>query len=248
MSLSERLRRGEPLVGTWVKTPHPHVVEVLGLSALDLLVLDAEHAPYDRGEIDQCILAARAAGKPVLVRPASAGPGSILQALDGGADGIIAPHIRSAVDAEQLVNACHYRPGGRGYAGSSRAAAYTTLGMARHRAQAVSVSVIAQIEDSEALGAIDAIAAVDGIDALFIGRADLTVSMGAESMDDPRVTDAVERICAAGVAANRTIGMFVARTEDIHAWRARGASFFILQSDQEFLLAGARALVAATAS
>ena len=72
--------------------------------------------------------------------------------------------------------------------------------------------------------------------------------MGAESMDDPRVTDAVERICAAGVAANRTIGMFVARTEDIHVWRARGASFFILQSDQEFLLAGARALVAATAS
>ena len=247
MSLSERLRRREPLVGTWVKTPHPHVVEVLGASALDLLVLDAEHAPFGRGALDQCLLAARAVGKPVLVRPASRAPEAILQALDGGANGIVAPHIGSADDAEQLVRACHYRPGGRGYAGSSRAAGYTTLGMARHRAQARSVAVVAQIEDAGALDAIEAIAAVEGIDALFIGRADLTVSLGAETMDDPRVIAAVERICAAGVAADRAIGMFVARTEDVPMWRARGASLFVLQSDQEFLLAGARALVAATA-
>ena len=248
MSLSERLRGGEPLVGTWVKTPHPHVVEVLGLSPLDVLVLDAEHAPFGREALDLCILAARAAGKPVLVRPPSAAPAAILQALDGGADGIIAPHICSATDAEALVRACHYRPGGRGYAGSSRAAAYTTLGMARHRANAASVAVVAQIEDAEALLAIREIAAVPGIDALFIGRADLTVSLGAETMDEERVIAAVERICAAGKAAGRTIGMFVARVEDVPQWRAKGVSLFVLQSDQEFLLAGARALAATIAT
>lgn len=245
MSLSARLQAAEPLVGTWVKTPHPHVVEVLGLSPLDLLVLDAEHAPFGREALDLCILAARAAGKPVLVRPPSDLPPSILQALDGGADGVIAPHICSVADAEALVRACHYQSGGRGYAGSSRAAAYTTLGMQRHRAQAAEVAVIAQIEDADALLAIDGIAAVEGVDALFIGRADLTVSLGADTMDDPRVIAALDHICAAGRAAGRTIGLFVTRVEEVPAWRDKGVSLFLLQSDQEFLLNGARALAAA---
>ncbi len=119
-----RLRSGEQLAGTWVKTPHPQVVEVLALSPLDCLVLDAEHAPFDRGALDLCILAARAGGTPVLVRPASGSPESILAALDGGADGVVIPHIRSAGEAEAAVRACQYVPGGRGFAGSSRAAGY----------------------------------------------------------------------------------------------------------------------------
>ena len=94
--LRERLRARDLLSATWVKTPHPHVVEVLALSELDALVLDAEHAPFDRAALDACLLAARAGGKPVLVRPESASPAAILQALDGGADGVVVPHIRSA--------------------------------------------------------------------------------------------------------------------------------------------------------
>lgn len=242
MSLRERLRAGDLLAGTWIKTPHPHVAEVLALSALDVLVLDAEHAPFDRSSLDLCILAARAAGKPVLVRPASGDASHILNALDCGADGVIVPHIRSAGDARALVCACHYLPGGRGFAGSTRAAGYTTRGMAMHREAAVGVTVIAQIEDVEAVEAIDEIAAVEGIDALFIGRADLTISFAVQSPDDPIVIAAVDRICAAGKAAGRTVGMFLGRVGDVAEWRAKGASLFVLQSDQEFLLKGAAAL------
>jgi 2-keto-3-deoxy-L-rhamnonate aldolase RhmA len=245
MSFRDRLRAGELLSGTWVKTPHPHIVEVLALSPLDVLVLDAEHAPFDRAALDICILAARAAGKPVLVRPASAAPEQLLQALDGGADGVIVPHIVSAQQAAEIVRACHYVSGGRGFAGSTRAAGYTTLGMARHRQAAGGVTVVAQIEDAEALEAIDEISALDGIDALFIGRADLTISLGAETPYDPSVVAAVERICAAGKAAGRTVGMFLSRASDVPIWREKGASLFILQSDQEFILAGAAALAAA---
>jgi len=244
MSLRDRLRAGETLAGTWVKTPHPHVVEVLGLSPLDLLVLDAEHAPFDRGQLDACIMAASGVGKPVLVRPASGAHEQILNALDCGADGVIVPHVRSAEEARAVVRACHYVSGGRGYAGSSRAAAYTTIGMGRHREQSAGVIVIAQIEDREAIDAIDGIAAVEGIDALFIGRADLTISFGVQTPDDPVVVEAVERTCAAGRAAGRTIGMFLSRTADIQEWRDKGASLFVLQSDQEFLLSGARILAA----
>ena len=241
----DRLCAGDLLTGTFVKTPHPHVVEVLSLSPLDVLVLDAEHAPFDRRDLDACILAARAGGKPVLVRPASSAPEQLLNALDCGADGVLVPHIRSADEAQAVVRACHYAPGGRGFAGSTRAAGYTTLGMAKHRLAARDIVVVAQIEDAEAIDAIDAIAQVEGIDALFVGRADLTISLDAMSPDDPAVVAAVERVCRAGSAAGKTVGMFVANVDQVPEWRERGASLFVLQSDQDFLLRGAAALDAA---
>ncbi len=244
-SFKQKLRAGHLLAGTWVKTPHPHVVEVLSLTSLDCLVLDAEHAPFDRAALDMCILGARAGGKTVLVRPQSASHEQILNALDCGADGVILPHIRTAEDARDAVNACHYVSGGRGYAGSSRAAGYTSKGMAKHRADAKDVLVIAQIEDVEGVENIEAIAAVDGIDALFIGRADLTISYAAGTPDDAVVVEAVDRIVAAGKAAGRTTGMFLGSTADVGIWRKKGASLFILGSDQDFLLQGAAKLAEA---
>jgi 2-keto-3-deoxy-L-rhamnonate aldolase RhmA len=242
VTFRDQLRAGELLAGTWVKTPHPHVVEVLALSPLDVLVLDAEHAPFDRGSLDQCILAALACRKTVLVRPASSAHEHILNALDLGADGVILPHIRTAEEAADAVKACHYTSGGRGYAGSSRAAGYTTKGMARHRADAKNVVVIAQIEDVEGVDNIDAIARVEGVDAMFIGRADLTIAYGAGTPDDAVVIKAVDRIVAAGKAAGRTTGMFLGRVGDVPMWRDKGASLFILGSDHDFLLQGASRL------
>jgi 2-keto-3-deoxy-L-rhamnonate aldolase RhmA len=237
-----RIAGGTPTVGTWVKTPHPIIAEVLGLTRLDCIVLDAEHAPFDRGSLDTCIAAARASGMPVLVRPASAAPEAILQALDSGASGVIVPHIRSAAEAMALVCACRYQPGGRGYAGTSRAAGFGSLGMAGTRAAAADVTIIAQIEDVEAVDDIAAIAAVEGIDALFIGRADLTIAYGADTPDDPRVVAAVARVLTAGVAARRSIGMFLLRPGDARQWQDAGASLFLLASDHDFIRAGADAL------
>ncbi|WP_419806731.1 HpcH/HpaI aldolase family protein [Terriglobus sp.] len=242
-SLKSRLASGETIVGTFVKTPSPIVVEVLALTPLDCVCLDAEHAPFDRGTLDVCIMAARAAGMDVLVRVPSAAPEHVLNALDCGATGVVIPHVRSAADAEAVVRSAHYGQAGRGYAGSSRAAGYTTVAMAQHKnASAARTVVIAQIEDPEAVDSIDAIAAVEGIDALFIGRVDLTVAYGASSQDDPRVIAAVERVVAASVAAGKPVGMFLARVEDVQYWRERGALLFLLGSDHAFLLAGARDL------
>jgi 2-keto-3-deoxy-L-rhamnonate aldolase RhmA len=245
LSLGARLRAGELIVGTWVKTPHPHVVEVLAGTALDCLVLDAEHAPFGRTSLDLCMMAAAHAPVAVLVRPPSALPEHVLAALDCGAAGVVAPHIRSADEARALVRACHYGPGGRGYAGSSRAAGYGLVPMAEHRQRAREVAVIAQVEDVEALDAIDAIAATPGLDALFIGRADLTVALGAGSSDAPEVVDAVARVVAAGRRAGVATGMFLTRLEEVGQWRAAGASLFLLESDHGFLRAGAAALARA---
>ncbi|MEE4200928.1 HpcH/HpaI aldolase family protein [Erythrobacter sp.] len=238
-----RLRSAEPILASWVKTPHPHVVEVLARSELDALVLDAEHAPFGREALDACILAARATDMPVLVRPAANDAAAILQVLDGGALGVVVPHVRSAKEAAAAVKACRYVPGGRGFAGSTRAAGYTTRGMAAHRATSGEPLVIAQVEDAEALHDLPAICSTDGLDGVFVGRADLTVSLEAATPDDEGVIAAVEAICAAATNAGLPVGMFLGRTGDTAMWRERGASFFFLQSDQEFLLAGARRLV-----
>lgn len=242
-----RLASGEPLLGTFVKTPHPHVVEVLASTGLDCLCLDAEHAPFDRRDLDAGIMAARAGGMPVLVRPASSAAHEILNALDCGADGVLVPHVRSAAEAEAVAASVHYGAGGglaqRGYAGSSRAAGYGTRSIPDHLASSAARSVvIAQIEDLEALGEIDAIAAVPGIDALFIGRIDLTIALGCTSPDDPKVIDAVERILAACRAAKRACGMFTSRPAEVPLWREKGASLFLLGSDHGFIREGAASL------
>ncbi len=245
-SFRQRLISRELLIGTWVKTPSPIVCEVLAKSDLDALCLDAEHAPFGRLELDACISATRAAGMTPLVRVPSADPHNILNALDCGATGIVVPHVRTVEDAEAICLRSLYGPGGRGYAGSSRAAGFAGKAIADQlRESAEQTTIIAQIEDVEALEAIDEIAAVERLDCLFIGRIDLTVALGKTDPNDSVVVDAVATICDAGQKANTAIGMFVTDVAEAKQWRDHGASLFLLQSDQAFLLAGAANLTAA---
>lgn len=243
MSFRQDLLAHKPQLGTFLKIPHPHVVEVLASGGLDCLCIDAEHAPFDRQSIDLCIMAARAGGLPVLVRPLSGAAHELLNALDCGADGVVVPHIRSAEEAVALARLTQYGPGGRGYAGSTRAAEYGAVTIPQHMAaSAARTTVIAQIEDAEALDQIDAIAAVEGIDALFVGRIDLTISLGCTSPDDPKVLAAVDLILAACRRAGRASGMFTSRVADAAHWREKGASLFLLASDHNFLRSGAQAM------
>ncbi len=239
MGFKQDLQSGKPLLGTFLKTPHPHIVEVLAATGLDCLCIDAEHAPFDRASIDLCLMAARAGRLPALVRSPSGSAHELLNALDCGADGVLVPHIRSAAEAATVARQAHYGPGGRGYAGSTRAAGYGSTSIPDHlRTSAERTTVIAQIEDAEALDHIDAIVAVEGIDALFVGRIDLTISLGCSSPDDPRVIEAVNTIVNACQRANRPVGMFLSRPADVAEWQAKGASLFLLASDHAFVHSG----------
>ena len=244
ISFKRRLLSQENLVGTFLKTPSSIVCEVLGLTPLDAVCLDAEHAPFDRMALDSCLQTLRAADMPSLVRVQSGASDQILNALDCGATGIVVPHVTNATQAEAIAKVAHFGAGGRGYAGSTRAAAYTTKSMAQHKADSADQTVvIAQIEDIEAINAIDEIASVEGIDCLFIGRIDLTVAYGAETPNDPRVLAAVARVCEAGVKAGRRVGMFLSDFDEIGSWQEQGASLFLLSSDHTFMLSGARQMV-----
>lgn len=242
--LKSRLADRELLIGTWQKTPSAIVTEVLGLTDLDLVVLDAEHAPFGPMELDACVAAARAAGLPAIIRVPTSQPHHILRALDVGATGVLIPHVFTAAHAEAVVKAAHFGPGGRGYAGSTRAAEYTLRSMAVHRERsATDTVVIVQIEDADALNHAETIAAVDGVDAIFIGTVDLSVSMGAESPTSNEVAAAVERLVAGGQRAGTAVGMFTTPSQADHYQRL-GVSLFLMQSDQTFLLDGARRLLA----
>ena len=235
-----KLRARAPMLGTFIKTPHSSIVEVLVQSDLDCLCLDAEHAPFDRRDLDVCILAARAGGMPTLVRTHSAFPADILNALDLGAGGVVIPHVCTAAEAQAAVRAAHFGAGGRGYAGGTRSAGFTSPPIGSRLTKAASETVIiVQIEDLDALPNVAEIASVEGLDAIFIGRIDLTVSLGETDPKAPAVMEAVANICRTVSALNICIGMFTPDLNEISAWRELGASLFLLGSDHGFLKSGA---------
>lgn len=238
MRFSSQLQQPVQL-GTFVKTPHPHIIEVLALAELDFLILDAEHSPYDRASLDLCIMTARLSGLPALVRIPDAAPSTILNALDCGATGIQVPHVCSASQAEEIVKRSHYGENGRGYAGSTRAANYATKPMAEHLATSkTATTVVAQIEDPEGVDNVEAIAAVEGIDALFIGQVDLAVAYGAPSVQADVVRDASLKVIEAAKRNNKPVGMFVADASQISAWKEAGVSFFGLASEHKMIIDG----------
>lgn len=233
-----RMRGKESLIGTFVKTPSYQTVEILGASHLDFVVLDGEHAPFDRASLDVCCLGAWASQLPVLVRTANANPDTLLSALDVGATGVLVPHVDSVDMAVAVARACRYREanGQRGYSNSPRAGGYGLTSLKDHiEASDNTATVAVQIETAVAVDAVDDIAQVAGIDALFIGRADLALSYRVDRLDHPVVQDAVERICHAGQKTGTTVGMFLPDTSDVEAFQALGVSFFIISSDQTLL-------------
>lgn len=241
----QRLISGDAMMGTFLKTPSSIMAEVLALSDLDVIAIDAEHHPFDRLEADACIAALRSADMPNLVRLSSDSPTDIRNALDCGATGIVVPHVTTAEQAEAIVKAAHFGDGGRGYAGSTRAAGYGTKPMADHlRDSAEQTVVIVQIEDLAALDNVAAISAVAGVDGIFIGRVDLAVGMKKSVMDND-VIATVQQICAAGKTADTVVAMFTPDLAELPDWRERGASMFLLSSEHSLALAGANKLAQA---
>jgi 2-keto-3-deoxy-L-rhamnonate aldolase RhmA len=237
-SFRQRVIAREPLVGTFLKTPTSHGTEIVAGAGFDFVVVDQEHSPFDRTASDMAFLAARAHNIPALVRVP--GPDAILSVLDCGAAGVLVPHVSSAEYARKVAALCRYRGGKRGFATSTRAGDYTAVPMWKHIANSdANTVVVAQIEDPEALDEIDAIAAVEGIDSLFIGRGDLTAAYGDETKDPPAVIKAVERICTAAKKANKSISVYVGNGTEAAWLKSLGASTFVLSSDQGFLRQGA---------
>jgi 2-keto-3-deoxy-L-rhamnonate aldolase RhmA len=241
-SFRQRLLSRVPLAGTFLKTPALQLIEVLSQSDLDFVCLDAEHAPFDRSAIDACCAMGRALDFPVLVRVGDGSAREILQALDCGAVGIVVPHVDSATKAAEVARAARFGRGGRGFAGSTRWAGYATQSMSdlMARSQAETV-VMAQIEEPEGVDICEAIAATDGIDALFVGPADLSVAYGHDNQTSDDLVHALERVGRAADATGKAYVSWVANAQKAQEWAQYGMSCFFISSEHAWMRSAATA-------
>jgi len=237
-----RLSRDAVAIGTFVKTDSAHVVEVLGTTAMDFGVLDAEHAPYDRSGLDRMVIAGHAAGLPLIVRIPDFTATWIQTVLDIDAAGILVPHVDTADDARTIVQRSRFRGGTRGFSISARFGAYGTRERGESIARGDASIVICQIESAQAVDNALAIAQTEGVDALFVGRADLGMSMGIENPRDARVLDAARSAIDAALAAGKVASMNAATLEEAAGYAAWGVSCFVMSTDQALLRSAAHTI------
>lgn len=242
-TLKSRMLAGDMLSGTFMKTPAFQLVEILAMSGMDFVALDAEHAPFDRGAVDACLGMARALNFPALVRIPDDSPAQILTMLDSGATGLVVPHVNTAEKARDIARAARFGYGGRGFAGSSRWAGYATRKMPEILKQSETETVVlAQIEEPEAVDDIDEIAAVDGIDALFVGPADLALCYGLTDPAAPEVRLAIRRVGEAAKKHGKCLVTFAPNTSWVPDLKALGVTMYFIASEHSYILDGAKAV------
>jgi len=172
------LARGERLIGLWSALGSPVVAEILGDGGYDWIALDTEHTPSEPADILAQLQAVAGSGTSVIARPAWNDAVLIKRLLDVGVQTMLVPYVQNEAEARAAVAATRYPPEGvRGVTGMGRAARYGRLPRYLQQA-AAEIAVIVQIETKTALDNLEAIASVPGVDAVFIGPADLSASMG----------------------------------------------------------------------
>lgn len=242
-SLKAQLAAGDAPVGSWVSLTSPAAAELVAGLGFDFVVVDTEHAPLSTETVADLARAVEAAGHTSLVvRVADNDPVAIKLVLDVGADGVMAPQINTIADAESLVEAVRYPPGGiRGVAGS-RASDYGRRLGEYYGTASDEITVLPQIETEQAVGNAREIAAVDGVDALFLGPADLSADLDCfGDYDDPAHVEAVDRLVEAGADVEVPVGTIATADEEIEMWHDRGIEFLVVGTDVGYLTSGAQA-------
>ena len=208
--------------------PNETLIELTGLVGMDFVVIDTEHGPADQIPLGQHLTAATAVGIPALVRVGD--PTEILRVLDLGAAGIIAPHISSVEQAEAVVRAASYPPrGDRGFATYSRSGRQGLVDTAEHLRNAeANTAVILMIEDARGVDAAEAIAAVPGVDALFVGPADLAVSLGVPGQQSgQQIQQVIREVQEAAHRAGVAVASITADAESARAQFRAGSTMVI---------------------
>lgn len=247
--LQQRLRSGERLYGCWLSLASPLAAEALADAGFDFLVVDGEHSPADTMDTVALLQAIAAGGSQPVVRLAENTAWLAKRALDAGSATLLFPMVASADEARRAVAAMRYpqqgNGGQRGVAAVVRAARYG-LDEDYVRNANASACTIVQIESAAAVQASEEIAAVAGVDALFVGPADLAASLGhlGESRH-VEVQQAIERVLAAAKAQRKAAGIFAGSAEEARDYAARGFTLIALAADLVWMLAGARQALAA---
>ena len=236
----------KPAVNGWLAIPSSFSAEVMAHQGWDTLTIDLQHGVIDYAAMVPMLQAISTTHTVPIVRVPWLEPGILMKALDAGAYGVICPMINTREDAQRLVHYTHYAPQGTRSFGPIRASLYGGTDYPRHAN--TTIVTFAMIETAQALDNLDAILSVEGLDAIYIGPSDLSLSLGCKPVFDdvePRVQQAIEHIVARAKAHGVVAGIHNGRADVARARVALGFRFVTLGSDARLLAAGSQELLAA---
>jgi 4-hydroxy-2-oxoheptanedioate aldolase len=230
----QKIKAGQPVIGFRMDFASPFIIEVLGKCGFDFVYLDCEHGSLGQEQCEQMVRAAELSGLTPLVRVPANDPHVILSYLDLGAMGVIIPHCCNKQSAQDAIKAVKYpMEGERGIGG--RLYALSGISTAEYIRQAnEETMVVVMIEDPEAINNLSEILAVDGLDVLFIGRMDLSISLGiAGQLDNVMVKEAVDKVIAQARGTGKAVGVGAidaGKPESIRQFINQGAQLFALNT------------------
>lgn len=243
--LKQALGEGRAAIGLWCSLASALTTEVVAGSGADWLLIDGEHSPNDLRSIMAQLQAAAAFPCEAAVRVPSDDPNLIKQMMDAGARSLMVPNVRSADQARAIVAAMTYAPGGiRGFSVGHRANAFGRIKDYHANAGAQQLLAV-QIECEAGVAQAAEIAAVPGVDVLFVGPGDLSTNMGAMGNPGaPQVQAAIAQVLRAAREAGKAAGILAPQQADADRYLADGFAMVAVGSDLGLLARGSDALIA----
>ncbi|MCL1818764.1 MAG: aldolase/citrate lyase family protein [Spirochaetaceae bacterium] len=245
--VKKKLQEGKPSFGSWIQIPHPAVAEMLSEIGFDWIAVDMEHSDAGAAAYSDIIRGMYGRGPVPMARVQENDTLVIRRLLDAGAWGVIVPMVNSGEEAEAAVRAVRFPPRGIRGAGFARANDYG-VGFTDYLSASEDILVMAMCETRQSVENIEEIVAVDGIDGIFMGPFDLSMSYGIPGKtNDPLVVQARQKVLAACKKAGKAPGLhhFNMTRESIQGILGEGFLFVALGVDASFLQGGAQAAFAA---
>lgn len=232
MDLKERLLGTDVMLGSFLGISSPQLMEMLGLAGFDFTIIDTEHGTFDFERMEDCLRAAAVVGMPCLVRVTELEPRLIQSVLDMGADGIQVSQIENANEAKSAVEFCHFPPvGKRGFGSTTRAAGFGFKDRAEVIRKACRQTVVSiQIESRKGVENLHEILAIPGIDVVFIGTSDLSLSYGFSTPNNPQIISLVEEVVPGIIKAGKVAGVYLSDWSQLERFQQLGLRYFTISA------------------
>ncbi len=234
-SIKKRLQNGELVLGTIIsEVRNPNIAYMLAQCGFEFFIIDNEHGTYNFETISNMIAAARGAGISVIVRIPEIKRESILKPLDAGAAGLLVPMVNNATQAKEVISHAKYPPmGNRGAALRRPHNLYAKVNAGEYLEQANRNTFIAvQAETTESIKNINGIAEVEGVDCIFVGPFDLSISLGIPGqINHPLEKEAIEKVAAACKKHKKVAGILMFDQELLKQWIDKDFRFAVYSSD-----------------
>ena len=244
--LRRRVLAGEATIGLWLGLGSIIASEIVARAGYDWVVADLEHGMAGETELLGQLVAVQGTPTAALVRVVSSERMRIARVLDLGADGVVIPRLETVGEMGEALSWMRFPPAGiRGVAAGTRGPGYGTVPHAQLHTINERILGVFQVESAVAVAAAPELAAIDGVDVLFIGPADLSHDLGIPGeFTNPRFTDALDRVAAAARAHGKPAGILQQDAGEVSAYLARGYRFLGVGSDYGLVARGARGQLA----